>query len=806
MAAAEESKGEGTMAGAEERERSYPGPSDPFIEVKFGNDFVDIPSDADESPAWSLLVGVKSGALRVHRFRVARSGRISAGRECASRRPKFGNDFVDIPYYADESPAWLLLVGVISGALRFHRFRVARSGRISGQSEDRLEIFHDLMKPQGCSSSASAALVPDGRSLCLLQRVEKAQTDALQLQLPAEEEPPAEVALPPLDPSMRGRCMPISADGHIWAVSATYSSGTSFRLLVQRLVIEEEEGAASQRWEQVGPPFDQHCKFEPSLPTIWGLDFLQGYAVLPGHGRERGTLILLSLQNGLFFTFNCSSPDLGWTKVVQTSEDKDYVPILGRGLYVQETNAIYMLRKNVIYEYKLGYEERSLKIGTPMEIIFPCVARSRAHGFLTHLGSGVMCSVLMSTALPCWQDHLHAIITTFQLGPGPHIKVLHSTSRQLDVLPMEDINEFEFRFLQHHLPPLPPPPYVKPHMDNELLFIICQAGSQSFIYKTSLMDLNPDLSPRLGIATPLKPHYIVPGDDHGPRHFFVSGSELYAVSFLKDGMYVLNLDTRCQHLDPLARRPVSSVDPFIMAIQVGRATLALTETLQVYRKAHLVCPPRSISWVRCMTDHSQIPDRKVKLSGYVVVSDNSFIVCDTLTCSCLHFDLDANKWHVVMPWAPWGEYPPRDMSSYRFLNGRCVFVDGFIYTCSGKGLAAYELLYEDNCVYLDIPIYLPLSWESEMWRTERMCLDYAGKDVNSGAILFWVVQGLQMKYRDPQNKLWITAVKVEVEKTPRKSMTPVGIRHVVSATRLIDQQETMDQKEVISTRCCAVSF
>ncbi|KAE8804908.1 hypothetical protein D1007_19152 [Hordeum vulgare] len=782
MAAAEEGKAAEKM----EMDRSYPNRSDPFFEVKFGNDFVDIPSNADESPAL------------------------------------------------------LLLVGVISGALRFHRFRVATSGRISGQSEDTLEIFHDHMKPQGYSLSASAALVPDGRSLCLLQRVEKAETDALQLQLPAEEQPPAEVPLPPLDPSMRGRCMPISADGHIWAVSATYSSSTSYRLLVQRLVIEEEEGAAAPRWEQVGVPLDEHCKFEPSLPTIWGLEFLQGYAVLPGHGPEGGTLILLSLQNSLFFTFNCSSPDLGWTKVIHTSEVKYYVPILGRGLYVQESNAIYTLRKNVIYAYKLGYEERSLKIDPPVEIIFPCVTRSRAHGFLTHLGSGVMCSVLMIVGLPCWQDHLHAIITTFHLGPDPsHIKILHSTSRQLDMLPMGDINEFEFCFLQeykddkvppkvhevhdaeevheekalhdpcntcrHHLPPLPPP-YVKPHMDNELLFIICQAGSQSFIYKSSLMDLSPDLSPRLGIATPLKPQYIVHGDDHGPRHFFLSDLKLYAVSFLKDGICELNLDTRCEHLDMLARRPVSPIDPFVMVIQVGRATLALTETLQVYRKVHLVCPPRSSSWVRCVTDHSQILDRKVKLSGYVVVSDSSFIVCDTLTSSCLHFDLDAKKWHVVMPWASWGEYPPRDMSSYRFMNGRCVFVDGFIYTCSGKGLAAYELLYEDNCVYLDIPIYLPLSWESENWRTERMCLDYAGKDVNSGATLFWVVQGLQMKYRDPQNKLWITVVEVEAEKTPRKSMKPVGIRHVVSATRLIYQQETMDQKEVISTKCCAVSF
>ncbi|KAM3390085.1 hypothetical protein ACQJBY_011947 [Aegilops geniculata] len=779
MAAAEESKGEGKMAGAEERERSYPDPSDPFIEVKFGNDFVDIPSDADESPAWSLLVGVKSGAL----------------------------------------------------PLRVHRFRVARSGRISGRSDDHIQVFDDLKQPQGRSSGASATLAPDGRSLCLLQLVENAQADGLQLLLPAEEEPPAEVALPPLDPSMRGWCMPISADGHIWAVSATYSSATSFSLRVQRLVIEEEEGAAAQRWEQVGIPLVQLCKFEPYRPSIWGPDFLQGYAVLPGHGREGGTLILLSLQNGLFFTFNCSSTDLGWTKVTHTSDAKDYVPILGRGLYAQESNAIYMLRKDAIYAYKLGYEEGSLKMDPPVDIIFPYVDRSTAHGLLTHLGCGVMCSVLINVGLPCRSDHLHAVISTFRLGPDPsHAKLLHSTSRQVDMLlPMEDIEDFELCFLQeykddkvlppqvheegvlhdrcrHLLPPGPPLPYVKPHMDNELLFIICQTGSKSYIYKTTLTDLSPDLSSRLGIATPLKPHYIVHGDGRGPRHFFLFDSKLYAVSFLKDGMDVLNLNTRCEHLDLLARRPVSPIDPFVMVIQVGRTTLALTETLQVYRKAHLVCPPGSISWVRCMTDRSNILDRKVELSGYVVVSDNSFVVCDTLTCSCFHFDLDSKKWHLVMPWAPWGKYLPRDMSRYRFLNGKCVFVDGFIYTCSGKGLAAYELLDEDHCVYLDIPTFLPLSWESEMWKTERMCLDYAGKDVNSGAILFWVVQGLQIKHRDHQNKLWITAVEVETEKNPRKSMKPVGIRHVVSATRLIDQEETMDQKEVISTRCCALSF
>ncbi|SPT20155.1 unnamed protein product [Triticum aestivum] len=779
MAAAEESKGEGKMTEAEERERerkrSYPDPSDPFIEVKFDNDFVDIPSNADESPAWSLLVGVKSGVLRVHRF------------------------------------------------------RVARSGRISDRSDNDIQVFHDLKQPQGCSSGASAVLAPDGRSLCLLQRVDNAQTEALQLQLPAEEELSAEVALPPLDPSMRGRCMPISADGHIWAVSATYSSCTSYTILLHRLVIQDED----QRWEQVGIPLVQLCKFEPYRPSFWGLDFLQGYAVLPHHGPGGGTLILLSLQNGLFFTFNCSAPDAGWTKVTQTSDDKSYVPILGRGVYAQESNAIYMLRKDAIYAYKLGYEEGSLKMDPPVDIIFPYVDRSAAHGLLTHLGCGVMCSVLIDVGLPCRTDHLHAVISTFRLGPDPsHVKLLHSTSRQVDMLlPMEDIDDFELCFLQeykddkvlppqvhqegvlhdrcrHLLPPGPPSPYVKPHMDNELLFIICQTGSKSFIYKTTLTDLSPDIK----IAPPLKPHYIVQGDrygdDDGERHFFRSSSKLYAVSFQKDGVHELNLDTRFQIFDHLAWRPVSAsyVDPFVMVIQVGSATLALTETLQVYQRTHLVRPIGSTSWVRCRTNRSQVLDMKVKLSGYVAVGEDSFIVCDTVTCSCLQFDLRAKQWHLVMPWAPWGKYLPRDMHTSRLLNGRCIFVDGFIYTSTRNGLAAYELLREDHCVYLGHPISLPFSWETDMWRYERMCLDYAGKDVNSGAILFWVVQGLQIKHRDHQNTLWITAVEVETEKTPRKIMKPVGIRHVVSVTRLIDQEETMDQKEVISTRCCALSF
>lgn len=71
---------------------------------------------------------------------------------------------------------------------------------------------------------------------------------------------------------------------------------------------------------------------------------------------------------------------------------------------------------------------------------------------------------------------------------------------------------------RHYLPPSPPK-YVKPHIhiDKDLLFIICQGCSQSFIYR---YEIKMDEIPMLERAPPLKPHYIVHGDDHGHRHFF----------------------------------------------------------------------------------------------------------------------------------------------------------------------------------------------------------------------------------------------------------------------------------------------
>ncbi|KAI4966211.1 hypothetical protein ZWY2020_042034, partial [Hordeum vulgare] len=607
----------------------------------------------------------------------------------------------------------------------------------------------------GCDSRADAALAPDGRSLCVVQREENEPTNTLQ----------------PLRPPLQVRQLPAQL-------------GTAFSS------------------PSIAPP----------------------------------------------------SPDSGWTKVIHTSY-KCYLPIYGRGLYAQESNGEYMLWNDVVYEYKLAPSDeetsRLIKLHPPARIDSVCpFIVMKGDGFLAHLGSGIMCSVWISLDLTCRCDYLHAIVTTFHIGPLPSdVKILHSTFRRVDMLPMKHIHEFQLCFLQeymddkvpapqlheeqvllddpcrHYLPPSPPR-YMKPRIDidKDLLFIICQGGSQSFIYKTNLDEI-PSLQTG---APPLKPHYIVHGDDHGHRHFFRSSSKLCAVSFLKDGMDVIILDTECHTMDILARRPIqrfldirhifyllliiwlhASIDAraarFLLfkkkKIQVGGATFALTKTLQVYRKARRVSvsPPGSTSWVRCHTDKSNVLDRKIKLLGYVALGDYSFIVSDSITCSCLRFDVPAKKWHVVMPWTLWGEYLPMAMPRNHLLNGACAFIDGFIYTCSNRGLAVYELLSENHCVYLKGPIFLPFSWLRKQWESEKMCLGYAGKEADSGAILFWVVQAVLVRFRPPKNQLWITAVRVETEKTPSKSMKPVETKHLLCATSIIDQVEGIDQEEVIRT-------
>ncbi|XP_044400882.1 uncharacterized protein [Triticum aestivum] len=333
---------------------------------------------------------------------------------------------------------------------------------------------------------------------------------------------------------------------------------------------------------------------------------------------------------------------------------------------------------------------------------------------------------------------------------------------------------------------------------NKDLFIICQAGSELVIYHTGVMDETSLLQGGGDDGKPLQPSCYVAAyvGDGDYWHFFLhSGSKIHAVSRKRDGMleFSLNKD-RTMAMDRLSVRRLPSADTFVLFITVGGVTIALTDTLKVFHQTRFSYG--STTWLRCKTDQSHVLHRKVMISGYVAVNDDSFIVCDALTGSCLLFDLGAKQWRVVMPWAAFAEDLPRTCPTKCHLNGRCVSVDGFIYTCRDGGLAAYQLLDKDHSVYLSEPILLPFSWLVDDCVGEDMCLDYAGKDVDSGAILFYVVQ-LQSGYRPPKHDVQITIVQVKTKATTSsKKREPVRVTPVDCVTRFIHHEEAVD------ARCC----
>ena len=278
---------------------------------------------------------------------------------------------------------------------------------------------------------------------------------------------------------------------------------------------------------------------------------------------------------------------------------------------------------------------------------------------------------------------------------------------------------------------VPPKPATTTIKKN--LFILCQAGTKPVIYKTSVAD--ESLRLEVDDGKPLQPSYVADvADDYW--HFLRSGSNVRAVSCIRDSMleFGLNKD-RVTMISKPVRRP--SADRFVVVIRVGGETIAITETLQVFHQGLSTGSP---VWFRYMTDQSHVLFRKAMISGYVVVNDDSFIVYDAVTCSCLLLELGVKQWRVVMPWAAFKDGLPRTNPTNCVLKGRCVFADDFIYTCRDGGLAAYQLLRKDHSVYLGKRIILPFSWNADCVGDD-MCLDYAGKDEKSGSILFYVVQG-----------------------------------------------------------------
>uniref|UniRef100_A0ACD5TM60 Uncharacterized protein n=1 Tax=Avena sativa TaxID=4498 RepID=A0ACD5TM60_AVESA len=354
--------------------------------------------------------------------------------------------------------------------LGLHRFRVARSGRVLGRSDDALEILHTFRTASGCDAiaSAAAALTPDGSSLCLFsEHLEPGKISAIpraqKLRLTYGNVRDAAVMspeLPRLPPECPMKCRPVSAAGQLWATNIKLEVRTS-KCFVGMLRLDTD----ADRWKKAGDTFALPLRREELINPRWGGPLFQGCAVL----HDDTILVSLRADQGLV-TFNCD--DCAWTEVTTTTKDTHlpYIPILGRGVFIKEDateeeeedgdydGAVYFLRDNHVFAYKLCYyqvqdqedQRRKLKLEPPVMIDAVCPFREEGYGFLTHLAGRLMCSVWISTWPRCSCDYnLHVLITTFRVrstsAEQKGIDILHSTCRRLDVFPLgQPIHEFSF--------------------------------------------------------------------------------------------------------------------------------------------------------------------------------------------------------------------------------------------------------------------------------------------------------------------------------------------------------------------------
>ncbi|KAK3128962.1 hypothetical protein QOZ80_6BG0469070 [Eleusine coracana subsp. coracana] len=354
-------------------------------------------------------------------------------------------------------------------SLRIHRFRVARSGLVHGRSNDALETLGDgeYGKAKNVSSNilaATATRSPDDRflSMCFfsfefdyndVNKVDPPVPLQLDMDLVVGDESersnkgiamsrlpdlPAKVGLMPT--------CPISAAGELWAPYLTSFHGPS-KFVMQRL--DKDAG----RWVEVAavdvplPP--QSTSFrEDSIPVI------QGFAVV-GH-----TILLSLYPYHLFFTFDCFT---SWAPVVTNNNEKhNYMPIRKRGVYVEEDDIIYCLCGGcVVYAYKLICIDKTgqyrMAAPTIVDRVYP--THNEGSGFLAHLGGRVMCFVWIGLRLRCsCDDTKHVLVTTFRIKGDDDrgrfipkgVEVLHSTCRRLlGILPRKTCGcYYEFSFLQ----------------------------------------------------------------------------------------------------------------------------------------------------------------------------------------------------------------------------------------------------------------------------------------------------------------------------------------------------------------------
>ncbi|KAG0535965.1 hypothetical protein BDA96_03G023300 [Sorghum bicolor] len=755
---------------------------------------------------------------------------------------------------ADHRPLCSVLVGCTSFGgpfrhnLRLHRFRVAQSGRVIGQSDDLLEPLFGV-SPSDVPSighaddgqtefdDAMAALGPDGKHLyiiCVHRPVLSSDvascgggraTEIVVFPPKVFRVDTGDMSLSPMRPLpfTRASYEAISAHGALWVpvvllTKAVENCPSEWRLFIYRLVeVDDDDGS----WVEVT---SADFQYELSRGFRYGGTLIQGYAVISDR------FILLSFIDSTFFCFDCANGTLAPVTTEESSSSTlllhQYVPISGKGVHFE--GAIYFIRGTKLFAYRYSpLDPRPLAPPLEIDTIWPY--DEEGYGFVVHLAGHILCAVWINMKRRCGCTTRHVLITTFNIGGHTHgtgcfipsdVEVLHSTCRRIGMLrteePRPECYDF-FCFLQeypdteprfdpsvpselgvfdgnHRVPDMLPTCrkfLSKKHGTLSLeecnvairsdFYFICQVDQRSLVYQVSIsggkLACNEKVLDALVCLDTVRPGDV--GIDDPPEWFFVHhGSMLDVIPSLPYyNHYVVDVERKCYNIHKNKRSKLF----FSAVFRVGQYTVALCDTLQdVY-----VLNQNNFQWRRQKTSSRSLDlSHKVKISGFVDLGDDAFMISDAETNNCFLFDLKRGEWFAVEP--------PRGYIFWQYaaglLNGRSIFAEGFIYTCSAGGLIAFELIDKNDSYCLGQPIMLNSSWKYIFGERRFLSFDSVCKGEIDSSIVFCVVQGCPMAVPfTSRHHFAATTVHVKLQKTLRETKEPVSIDRVGVVCSSIDQ-------------------
>ncbi|TVU31534.1 hypothetical protein EJB05_23221, partial [Eragrostis curvula] len=291
----------------------------------------------------------------------------------------------------DRRPTWSVLAGCIAATvpyhnLRMHRFRVAASGRVLGRSDDVLQHFATLSPNDGDRENtfvahAAAALAPVDRRWLYgpLGRTRRRRRRHRAFAMDLADGSFLSPSPPPL-PFVHGSYDIVSAHGDLWAAIVLTKPDPGKRLVVHRL---DERNTC---WVEAAGVDVAH---RPHVNSSLGGFHLQGYAVVGDR------FILLSLRYSTFFCFDCATGALDPVAIAGKDyclPISGKAVSLGEG---DDDKYVYFIRWGTLYAYRFSPEERRL-VAPAVEVERLWPYDDKGHGRVVRLAGRMMCAVLIN--------------------------------------------------------------------------------------------------------------------------------------------------------------------------------------------------------------------------------------------------------------------------------------------------------------------------------------------------------------------------------------------------------------------------